>query len=310
MKRKLIANSFNEQMKKNQGETLRKEMEFYINLQEMKNFSKYTIRNNWNTFKKFESFATEAFPDKLGNVNQIGKSDIEDFIIHLRNGNYKPLTINKHIRILKAFFSTLKRMNRIVKNPTNGIAVMKTDSEIKYIATAKEFETMLNSLDLEKFGDVVTYVSISILWYTGIRVGELAELKISDVDFENKVLIIRKAKNRKGRKIPLNSKLFKTLKSYITIKNEISGNNHLLVSVNDIPLSRDTLRGKIMKVSKECKFEEVTCHSFRRSFATRMLEQGTNLLVIKELLGHKNLQMLLSYAMVSDTVMKGEVEKL
>lgn len=301
---------FKEGLAKRKGNSLEREIEYFINVSELKNLSSRTIGNKKQTLRYFQNFLSETNPDALKNVNLIKEEDIVNFVLDMKKRNSKPNSINIQVANLKTFFNVLGRGKRIASNPAKNIPKLKVDSEIKYIVTNKEYKAMLKTLDLGKFNHVVSYVAISILWFCGVRVGELVKLKMNDIDLENKFLVVRKSKSRKGRKIPIHPELVKTLESYLPIKREVSKCEYLLVSFNDKPFSSDTMRNKITTIAKDCGFHEITCHSFRRSLATRLLEQNTDLLVIKEILGHANLQMLIKYAKVSDSRMKTEIERL
>ena len=143
---------------------------------------------------------------------------------------------------------------------------------------------------------------MEMMYSSGLRVSECVSLKIDDLELDEKMGTVRSGKGRKDRLIILSDALIKDVKEYLSKRKD---NNPFLFPVKDrhisVRMAQDTVKENAKKAGIKKK---VFCHALRSSFATHLLESGTDIRIIQELLGHSNLQTTQRYTKVSTEQLK------
>ena len=142
---------------------------------------------------------------------------------------------------------------------------------------------------------------LAILYGCGLRCFELCNLQLKDLDFDRKMLHIRQGKGRKDRYVPLSQLQIRGLKKYIAAENPVTwcftGNNK---EGKAVPLSTQGVRWIVQEARKHSGIQkEITTHSLRHSYATHLLEMGLDIISVKDLLGHADIQTTLTYLHVA-----------
>ncbi len=191
--------------------------------------------------------------------------------------------------------------------------VSKPSPEKKHITiiTPDEFELLLAQ---EK--DFKYRVLLKILYFAGLRVSEVVNLKINDVDVIEHKIIVRQTKSKEDREVPIPTKLVKEIITYIQkyrkqpIKKEYE--NFLFISNKGYPLNRTAVWSHIQTLCKKAGIQKkITPHTFRHSFATYILKQGMDVKTVQTLLGHKSLETTAQYLhIVSMSEVKEKLEKI
>jgi integrase/recombinase XerD len=141
------------------------------------------------------------------------------------------------------------------------------------------------------------------MYACGFRVSELVNLKIADIDFENKTGNIRQAKGRKDRVFNIPHSLFEQLKEQA--ENQKERNQEYLFSGLNGKLTQRNLQKIVSKYAQKAEIKKsVHCHTLRHSFATHLLENGTDIRIIQEMLGHSDLNTTQLYAHISSQLLK------
>ncbi len=142
---------------------------------------------------------------------------------------------------------------------------------------------------------------LAILYGCGLRCFELCNLQLKDLDFDRKMLHIRQGKGRKDRYVPLSQLQIRGLKKYIAAENPVTwcftGNNK---EGKAVPLSTQGVRWIVQEARKHSGIQkDITTHSLRHSYATHLLEMGLDIISVKDLLGHADIQTTLTYLHVA-----------
>lgn len=245
-----------------------------------------------NTIKAYQQDIVQFFKHMEKEKLLIDREDIRDYISKIFIQSRNKSTVARKIYALKSFYSFVFKNGGIEKNPFDGISTPKIDRKIPEILTISEMNKFLDRLPKKNFIELRNKAIFELLYAAGIRISELTNLKLTDIDFENRLLRVM-GKGKKERIVPFNetardallrfnreSKLkFKITKEYVFINTR--GNKITDRSVERI------LQESFKQVMDSDK--HVYPHLFRHSFATHLLQKGANLRVIQELLGHSNL---------------------
>lgn len=212
------------------------------------------------------------FNKEIANIRLLDMQEVFD------NINLSWNTKNAYKSTLNMIFDFALKNDLITSNRVRFIELGKKENIIeRKIFTKEEIEALWNNTDKK-------YVCfILILIYTGMRVGELINLKISDIDVENKILQITKSKTENGvRSIPINSKIF-----HLVTKN-ISVYQDYFLEKDGKPLTYQMFSSRFMKALKEIKILKHTIHDTRHTFATLLNNSNANSTSITKLIGHSD----------------------
>ena len=213
--------------------------------------------------------------------------------------NCSKTTVDNIRRNLSSFFSWLEAEDYIIKSPIRRIHKIRTGSKVK--------ETLSEEC-IEKLRDSCLHIRdlamIDFLYSTGIRVGELVNLNINDINFEERECIVY-GKGNKQRKVYFDSKAKVHLKRYLEQRNDY---NEALFVTLDSPFKRLKISGveiRLRKLGRLASLDQrVHPHKFRRSMATRAIDKGMPIEQVQKLLGHQQIDTTMHYAMVSQSNVK------
>lgn len=236
------------------------------------------------------------------------KSAVEDDIRHYLNHlSLDPRSIARKISSLRQFYHFAMRNQWMTKNPMDHIVSRKMKPPLPKILTKEEVEAMIEGAFLKK--NFRLYTILEILYATGLRISELISLKkVNFSYYEGQAILLIKGKGRKERIVPLNQKahtallqLMETTKS-VWIFPSFGKQGHL---------TRQRLGQLLKELALEVGIDpqKVSPHILRHAFATHMLHNGADLMMIKEILGHKNLSTSEIYLHVLPDDLKDMVEK-
>ena len=220
-------------------------------------------------------------------------------------------------RSLSRFLSALSGFQKYLSNNAKGkeyrfkIPQMKFDSKIPEFIPAGEIDKLFEHSqpvkESEKFKYWRDFVIVSLLYATGIRREELANIKLSDIDERVKTITVT-GKGNKVRVVPVGETAYEDIKEYLNYresfqKNKSSNSNYLFLNKFGQPLSVRSI-DRLVKKFASLAGMDFTPHTLRHSFATHLLENGADLLLIKEILGHSSLTTTQKYTHITAETMK------
>ncbi len=238
----------------------------------------------------------------LTGINQVSRTDISTYILKLHDEQYSSTSIMRKLASLRGFFKWAS-INQICNtDPTMTIEQPKLPKRLPKVVSVKEIEDILNQ-DL----NITQKVIIEMLYGCGLRVSELAELDISNINIRGKYIQCV-GKGSKERIIPLGSKAILALKKYLPqrefiIKKYNLDENHLLVTQDGREINRQDIYNFVHEQGKKIH-KTISPHTLRHSFATHLLENGADLRVVQELLGHSNVATTQLYTHISKKRLK------
>jgi len=247
--------------------------------------SGYTIRNYLDANKNLLKFSNKS-PEK------IDEEDIKSFMA-------KKLS-DKAASSIILFLAAVKyaQANILKRDPTAGIKRPKKERKIPVVLTKDEIKQLIDSIETKK-----SKLMISLIYACGLRVSELTNLKIKELDFSNKLGNIRQAKGRKDRVFNIPVSLSEELREQAESQKNI-GQEYLFSGPNG-KLSQRNLQKIVSRYAKKAGIKKnVHCHTLRHSFATHLLENGVDIRMIQELLGHSSLSTTELYTHISTQQLK------
>ena len=243
----------------------------------IRGFSPLTVRNYTFFVEKFLN-KTDKLPEKLN------EDDVKMYLSEMFDSKSKN-TIMLAAAALKFFFK------EVLKKGFEGVPLPKKDRTLPEVLTKSEVKNLIESTDTVK-----SRLIVSLLYSTGLRVSELVNLKISDLNLEDKTGWVRRGKGSKDRLFVMSDSLSRELKEYF----ESKGKENEFVFSKSRPLTTRNIQ-KIIKGARERAGinKKTTPHTLRHSFATHLLEQGIDIRVIQAMLGHSSLSTTQVYTHVS-----------
>ena len=210
-----------------------------------------------------------------------------------RRGTVSKVTLDNVRRILSSFFAWLEDEDYIIKSPVRRIHKVKTGKTVKETYSDESLEIMRDYCDNPR-----DLAMIDLLSSTGIRVGELVKLNITDVDFENRECLVF-GKGNKERKVYFDARTKIHLQKYLDSRTDDSP--ALFVSLLQ-PYQRLQISGveiRLRKMGRDLNIHKVHPHKFRRTLATIAIDKGMPIEQVQHLLGHQSIDTTLQYAMVN-----------
>ncbi|MCA9324698.1 site-specific tyrosine recombinase XerC [Candidatus Saccharibacteria bacterium] len=231
-------------------------------------------------------------------IEQITRPTLQRYQRHLTrilNTRQKPLTIasqRNRLTAIKTWFRFLMRENHIVYNPASELELPRQAKRLpKHTLTAQEAERVLMQPDIQTDLGLRDRAILEVLYSTGIRRQELINLKTHDVNFEAGVIAVRQGKGRKDRFVPIGDRALNWIETYqqdIRVHHALpSSPANLFLDEAGRALERNRLSRRVKKYVKSAKItKEGSCHLFRHTMATLMLENGADIRYIQHMLGH------------------------
>lgn len=262
--------------------------------------SKNTLLSYTNDLKDFDMY----FQGKLKDLKY---QDIVKYLDTIQQLNTR--SISHHITVINSFYSFLLNDGVLLENPCANVASPKIPKRLPNYLTEDEVNNLLNINLLTPY-DYRNKAMMELLYATGLRISELCNLKITDIDIHNCFVRVF-GKGKKERIVPISDIALEYLQIYINnyrsiiLKNVIS--DYLFISNNQTNISR---QGFFKILKKECQrcgiTKNVSPHVLRHSFATHLLQHGADLRVIQELLGHEDIATTEIYAHIVNEKVKND----
>jgi integrase/recombinase XerC/integrase/recombinase XerD len=206
-------------------------------------------------------------------------------------------TIHGHVRTLRAFFNWLQRENLTVTNLAAGIKPPKIVKKVISTLSDEEIVAILHTFNSNSHAQIRNKVIFMLLLDSGLRIGELVNLKLDDI-YVNDGLLKVMGKGKKERMVPIGNKAQKTLQSYLfryRAKAAHSDIKNVFLSVNGTQLTENGIKLIFKKLAHESGVERLHAHLCRHTFATRFLLNGGDVFTLQQILGHSTLEMVKNY---------------
>lgn len=288
----------------------------FMDEREYRNLSKQSIDAYRRTLEQFQNWCTE---NKIFDTSEITSSAIKNYLLYCKKerGN-NPTSMNHKLHNLRVFFNHLELLNlyKQGENPAKQVGYVETDIQIdtftdNHIKQMLTYFQRLMRRDKELYA-YRDYAIILTLLGTGVRLGELINLRWRDVDMVNCVITVV-GKKRQQNSIPITDKLRKALleyKAYLDSKFE-SPSEYVFASLDQKQLTSNAVKHIFSRLKKIMNFKDVrlSAHTFRHTFAKHMIVAGADAFTVQKMLRHSKLEMTMRYVNLFGTALREQNDK-
>ena len=278
-------------------------------LSKVKQASANTISSYMRDIRQFSEWLQDVAGVDVAEAKQL---NISDYLAHLEQEGRSGATVSRNLASLKNFYSYVVSTGFMESTPVTEIRIDRGEKKLPQILTGREIELLLSQPSNVDAKGIRDKAMLETMYATGMRVTELIELDIDDVNLE--LGIIKCAGARKSRTIPLYPAALKALSVYITeVRRGMladPGEQALFVNVGGVRMSRQGF-WKILKHYQATAHieKEITPHTLRHSFAVHLLENGADLGSVQELMGHSDISSTQLYTHMINQKLKSVYEK-
>lgn len=273
-----------------------------------KNFSKHTAKAYCSDILSFLVWMDEQ------SCEDINFSKVREYLHFIQKFNYKKTTIARKIASLRTFYKYLYRERKVDSNPAMNLTNPKRPKSLPKFLTPDEVEQILNNTKIETPAGYRNRTILELLWATGMRISELSGLNFGDLNLEHNEIRVF-GKGSKERIILVTDRAKSFLERYIESARDLipkgfpvpdkSEDSPIFINNTGYRLQTRTVRNVINEVVEKINLpKHVTPHMFRHSFATHLIENGADLRVVQELLGHASISNTQIYTHVSTQHLK------
>ncbi len=273
-----------------------------------KNFSPHTAKAYYSDILAFLLWLGED------ECESITFPKIREYLHFMQIYNYKKTTVARKIASLRTFYKYLHREQKIDNNPAENLISPKRPRELPKFLTKDEVEQILNNVNIDTPAGYRNRAILELLWASGMRISELSGLNFGNLNLENNEITVF-GKGAKERIILITDRAKKYLQGYIDYARPLVAKGYTLPAINDetplfinktgYRLQSKMVRNVINNIVEKIELpKKVTPHMFRHSFATHLIENGADLRVVQELLGHASISNTQIYTHISMQHMK------
>jgi len=268
-----------------------------------KNFSEHTLNAYCSDIVSFILWLNNE------SSTDVDFNKLREYLHFIQRFDYKKSTIARKIASIRTFYKYLFRERFIDNNPAVSLSAPKRPKSLPKFLTVDEVEKILNNVKIDTPAGFRNRVILELLWATGMRVSELSNLNFGDLNIEeNEIRVF--GKGAKERIVLISDRAKQYLVQYINTARkllapgydigEINENSPLFINSTGFRLQNKTIRNAINEVVEKIELpKKVTPHVFRHSFATHLIENGADLRVVQELLGHAGISNTQIYTHIS-----------
>lgn len=256
--------------------------DFLDTLARERRYSAYTVKNYELDLIDLLAFIKKCYPETSHSPSQITEPMLRDYVAVLFREKKKMTTIARHVSSIRSFFRFLKKRRLIEENPALLLALPKIPKQLPKFLTLDEIDHLLSATQMAR-----DLAIMELLYASGLRVQELVNLNIGDIDFEQRLARVL-GKGKKERIVPIGRKAVAALSHYLKGRQARGG----AVFLNRFGgrLTERSVERLLEKMALKAGLSQrLTPHMLRHTFATHMMNAGADLRVIQELLGHAHL---------------------
>lgn len=262
-------------------------IEDFINyLQDVKQSSLNTIRAYQNDLRKLESYLNQQ---GIQTASKITETTLNSYVLSLEKEGMSPASVSRHIASMKAFLLYLLRNGNINHDPSVRIKAPKVVKKPPQIINEDKVLTLLNQPNLYTSKGIRDKAMLELLYATGIKVSELINIKLSDINLSGRFLT---CKDRQERSIPFGTAASNAIKAYIDIREtdfNKKNSDYLFLNSHGEQLTRQGFWKILKGYAKKAGIEDINPNMIRHSFAAHMIENGADIGVVQKFLGHTDI---------------------
>jgi site-specific recombinase XerD len=269
------------------------------------NYSPKTLRAYGDDLTQFLTFVQKNRVD-WDNPLRFQREDIEGFLQFLAGQRMSGITRVRKLAAIRKFFAFLEENNILAGNPANTVKGARREEKEPSILYKEQYKALL----YEASDNIRDYAIIQTFLQTGIRLSELANLQVENVDFDHRILTIRQGKGKKDRQIPLVDEAVKALRNYLRYRNTelIVDDEIFFLAKNGTSLNVSSVKYIVAKYVKKAGIRKrVGVHTLRHTFGAHKADKHMSLATLQTLMGHKKKETTLKYIHLAKTNLRQEM---
>jgi len=278
--------------------------EFKLYLEIERNLSAHTIKAYYGDLQDFLAWAGNNDPQNLTHKS------IRSYLAQMQSKDYTRTTISRKIAAIRTFYRYLYRERLINVNPADNIKSPRKIKSLPNFLSKDEVSSILNAININTTSGFRNKAILELLYVSGMRISELCGLNYGDLNLDGNEITVF-GKGGKERIVLINNTAKKLLQEYLEKirpqfnKDNITENSPVFVNNTGFRIQPRSVHRTLANVAKKLKMQKaVSPHTFRHSFATRLLENGADLRIVQELLGHASISNTQIYTHVSTERLK------
>ncbi|OCN01288.1 hypothetical protein A7X67_05680 [Clostridium sp. W14A] len=257
---------------------------------QVKNLSEQTIKFYYWNLKPFFDYLSSA---KINSISEISKDTVNDFILEQKQKYDNSISINTHIRAVRAFLYYAMENNYL---PSFKIQLIKQPEKVMETYSDEDIKKLIIKPDIKScsFVEYRDWALVNYFLETGNRLRSVINIKVSDIHITERKVILHITKNREEIETPLTKTLLSILPPYIRTWG-LSNDSYLFPSVTGEQLTENAAKHTIAKYNVKHGVSITSIHAFRHTFARNYIVTGGSSFKLQSLLGHKNIEMTKHY---------------
>lgn len=284
----------------------------FLNHLSHKHYSSHTINNYATDINALVTFLKQ---EEMGELEDVTETLARYFVGFLSDANYSNRSIARKISAVRSLYDYLLEVHYVDMNPFQQTVMPKIQKKNPEFLYEEDVQKLFDELDLNTALGMRDYCILELLYSTGLRVSEAAYLRLKDIDFSQEIIKVV-GKGNKERIVPMHPVMIQAIKMYLEharpeflIRSEDYESEWLLLNFKGTKLSDRGIRLILNKITQKAGTGKIHPHMLRHSFATHLLNNGADLRVVQELLGHSHLSSTQIYTHVSKAILKDEYMK-
>jgi integrase/recombinase XerC len=285
--------------------TTTQSLQLFLRALQGQNYSPKTLRAYGDDLHQFLAWVEKNRVD-WDTPTRFGRVDIEGFMQYLAAQRMTGVTRVRKLAAIRKFFTFLEENSILAANPAHTVKGARREEKEPNILYKEQYKALL----YEASDNIRDYAIIQTFLQTGIRLSELAHLRVDEVDFEHRLLTVRQGKGKKDRQIPLVDDAVKALRNYMRYRNTqlILDDEIFFLAKNGTSLNVSTVKYTVAKYVKKAGIRKKTgVHTLRHTFGAHKADKNMSLATLQELMGHKKKETTLKYIHLAKTNLRQEM---
>jgi integrase/recombinase XerC len=285
--------------------TTTQSVQIFLRALQGQNYSPKTLRAYGDDLTQFLTFVQKNRVD-WDNPLRFQREDIEGFLQFLAGQRMSGITRVRKLAAIRKFFAFLEENKILAGNPANTVKGARREEKEPNILYKEQYKALL----YEASDNIRDYAIIMTFLQTGIRLSELANLRVENVDFDHRILTVRQGKGKKDRQIPLVDEAVKALRNYLRYRNTelIVDDEIFFLAKNGTSLNVSSVKYIVAKYVKKAGIrKKVGVHTLRHTFGAHKADKHMSLATLQTLMGHKKKETTLKYIHLAKTNLRQEM---
>jgi integrase/recombinase XerC len=285
--------------------TTTQSLQLFLHALQGQNYSPKTLRAYGDDLTQFLAWVENNRVD-WDTPTRFSRVDIEGFMQYLAAQRMTGVTRVRKLAAIRKFLTFLEENSILAANPAHTVKGARREEKEPNILYKEQYKALL----YEASDNIRDYAIIQTFLQTGIRLSELANLRVDDLDLEHRILTVRQGKGKKDRQIPLVDDAVKALRNYLRYRNTqlILDDDIMFLAKNGTSLNVSTVKYTVAKYVKRAGIrKKVSVHTLRHTFGAHKADKNMSLATLQELMGHKKKETTLKYIHLAKTNLRQEM---